>query len=85
MPHDNWVCFLARVYGTIAITEEPLVLYRRHQITTAVIYNYSKSEWIQLSSKFLFSEEYLKIADWIGLLIDCLQNIETKEHRSSLQ
>ena len=85
MPHDNWVCLLARVYGKIAIIEEPLVLYRRHQTTTTVIHNYSTSERIQLSSKVLFSEEYLKIADWIGLLIDCLQKIETKEHRSSLQ
>jgi len=85
MPHDNWVCLLARVYGKIAIIEEPLVLYRRHQTTTTVIHNYSTSERIQLSSKVLFSEEYLKIADWIGLLIDSLQNIETKEHRSWLK
>jgi glycosyltransferase involved in cell wall biosynthesis len=85
MPHDNWVCLLARVYGKIAIIEEPLVLYHRHQTTTTVIHNYSTSERIQLSSKVLFSEEYLKIADWIGQLIDCLQKIETKGHRSSLQ
>jgi glycosyltransferase involved in cell wall biosynthesis len=85
MPHDNWVCLLARVYGKIAIIEEPLVLYRRHQTTTTIIHNYSTSERIQLSSKVLFSEEYSKIADWIGLLIDCLQKIETKEHRSWLK
>jgi hypothetical protein len=54
----------------LPLFEQPLVLCRRHQTTTTIIYNYSTSERIQLSSKVLFSEEYLKIADWIGLLID---------------
>jgi len=79
MPHDNWVGFLARVYGKIAHIEEPLVLYRRHQTTTTVIHNYSTADRIQLSSQVRCSQEYLKTADWIGLLIDSLPSIEINE------
>jgi hypothetical protein len=77
--HDNWVGFLARVYGKIAHIEEPLVLYRRHRTTTTVIHNDSTADRIQLSSQLRCSQEYLKTADWIGLLIDSLPSIEISE------
>lgn len=33
MFHDQWVCFLANVFGKTAYIREPLVLYRRHEVT----------------------------------------------------
>lgn len=55
------------------------MLYRRHRTTTTVIHNDSTADSIQLSSQLRSSQEYLKTADWIGLLIESVPSIEINE------
>jgi glycosyltransferase involved in cell wall biosynthesis len=86
MTHDQWVCFLANVFGKTAYIREPLVLYRRHG---AALTNPSQLPIREAArrSSWAGEEEYVRMAKlagwWASYLDEAALSLQVDQRRSA--
>ncbi|HVE07478.1 MAG TPA: glycosyltransferase [Paraburkholderia sp.] len=55
--HDQWIFFVANVFGSIAYVDAPLACYRRHA-TAATHTRWAGASWLVRSAPFLFENQH---------------------------